>query len=768
MGVVLFNTNETNNAAQVNKLKVQEMLTTSSENVEPGYVSLQYADAELEADQYITNLVFNTEFSQYLNEFKDVAGSNSFVVKITNLTKETTLLGTVTNISNAEVKITIATNDEKSFTTQEIDVDDELIVELDFARKENIQTVSTHADIPLESGTYLIDVFNFYNTDIYKFSDNSVVQELITTCYVKRDKLGENEYIDKIYSENKLLGYINVKLEFNSIVRTELNTYNSYLPDNCYTKKNKSNYAYLGKISKTLTEDDLEVEGLIKIPYDLKITLLKSNLMINESSVSHEIVYVSDSVNETVTPYLRLLNAPIESNSLLLNKKLNFEFDFEYNSLLTYEPVIKNFIANGDGLIINDYNLSHSNRIKNWVQEYINNNLTGTPPTIIGYENLDVSTKVGQDTYRLDVMYRNNSDLACSATSVSYNSFKKNDQDKNIFKIIALGSNLSIRLNRTTAEDDFLEDVVMVTSREETDNDGTDPEGTSYGFGVEFNEPTRIADLTAISLTPDIDTHQQTPATAIVTAKFKWLRNETGAPWGLIREACRATASNAGSYNIYRGFGKIDTAAAKTYIETNINTWTGVNTTELAEYYDAISPYNTDVPFSEKTDKTPAIKKDLVEELSTLNDNLQSLINGKVSKSGDTITGLLTVEDELIVNKRLRTNQNRFSSIAIENYSQNNAWAIRSNSNLANYSGLFFLNHNSQYGLRDETGTLRAEIKSVGTSYLNGGNFAIGQTSASEKLDINGKAKAHSILLKSPDGNYHEVTVDNSGNLVVL
>ncbi|WP_336065636.1 sialate O-acetylesterase [Mesoflavibacter sp. CH_XMU1404-2] len=139
MGVVLYNPslNANNNTAQVNKLKVQQMLTTSPDNVEPGYVSLQYADAELEADQYITNLVFNTDFSQYLNEFKDVAGSNSFVVKITNLTKETTLLGTVTNIANTEVKITIATDDEKSFTTQEIDVEDELIIELDFIDKDD-------------------------------------------------------------------------------------------------------------------------------------------------------------------------------------------------------------------------------------------------------------------------------------------------------------------------------------------------------------------------------------------------------------------------------------------------------------------------------------------------------------------------------------------------------------------------------------------------------------------------------------------------------
>lgn len=139
MGVVLLNTavvSTSNNASSsINQLKVQQMQTTSPDNIQSGYVSLQYVDAELPEDQYISNLVFNTDFSKYLNEFKEVAVSNNFIVKITNLTKETTLLGTVKNIANSEVKITIATDDEKSFTTQEIDVEDELIVELDFASK---------------------------------------------------------------------------------------------------------------------------------------------------------------------------------------------------------------------------------------------------------------------------------------------------------------------------------------------------------------------------------------------------------------------------------------------------------------------------------------------------------------------------------------------------------------------------------------------------------------------------------------------------------
>lgn len=634
--------------------------------------------------------------------------------------------------------------------------------------------------IPLQSGCYYVENAEL-ETNTKSLEDDSyyIFDNTNLTVYRTKQTILEGsyvQYIDTIYKNGIYLGskstnlYGGVSVVEGRMFLDKLKTPYNYYNEASFVVDDIFNFARIR--IENITEDLINKEGFIKLPYDINAHVVKSRLTINEKSLSHEFVYISDSVNETVTPYIRLLSGYKDNNNLFLNNELVLEFEYSdgINKIQSFEPITKEFTTDGSGLIINDGNSSHSNYMKLWVQEYINNNLTGTPPTIIGYENSDVSLKVGYNQYRVDTMYLNNSDLVCSASTGSFNSFKQNDQNKDIFKVISLGSNSLIRQDRTTSENDFLADVVMVTSRAETDNDGTDFLGTSYGFGVEFNEPTRDADLAANGMTDTqaSDNHEQSPATAIVAAKFKWLRNETGAPWGLIREACRATASNANNYNIYRGFGQIDAAAAKTYIENNIDTWTGVNTTELAEYYDAISPYNTAVTFEEKTDKTPVVKKDLVEELSTLNANLEALINGKVSKSGDTMTGLLTLEDELIVKKKLITNQNRFNSIAIENYSQNNAWAIRSNSNLANYSGLFFLNHRAQYGLRDETGTLKAEIKSAGISYFNGGNVAIGQTTASEKLDINGKVKADSILLKSPDGNYHEVTVDNAGNLVVI
>lgn len=146
----VYNDNGSNaNLSQINKLIVHEMVVTSPDNVPTGKVSLQYLDQELPEDRYISNLVFNADFSQYLNQFKIVSTLNNFVVKLTNLTKETTLLGTVTNIANNEVKITIATDDEKSFTTQQIEVDDELLVELDFI-----------GELPIVAGTSSLSILD--------------------------------------------------------------------------------------------------------------------------------------------------------------------------------------------------------------------------------------------------------------------------------------------------------------------------------------------------------------------------------------------------------------------------------------------------------------------------------------------------------------------------------------------------------------------------------------------------------------------------------
>ena len=579
-----------------------------------------------EDDGDITEIIFNQVFSKYLQAFTNILDDKNLTIKLFNKTNKSTLIGEVESIVNNTVVTNVYTKFymKSGMALNDTGLGDVFSIDLDLGnKKDNIQNVNTYEDIPSKSGVYVITQSSNINTDVKYFEDNSTYNYNLQNKFVKREYFGffEDDYIflDEVWDYSNFIGSIELYgSELDNLFSSNLKITNNAIPKNCY--KNIVNQSRkIGVVSIELKQSHLTKEGLIKFPYNINFNVLNSNLIINEKSVSHEFVFLSDSVNETVTTYIRLLDGFDDDNSFLLNKNLRLKFEFEDNNQIvgyeiqSFEPITKEFTTDGSGLIINDTTLTHSNQIKLWVQEYINNNLTGTPPTIIGYENLDVSLKVGQNQYRIDTMYRNNSDLVCSALSVSFDRFKLNDQNKDIFKVIALGSNTLERLDRTTAEDDFLADVVMVTSRAETDNDGTDPLGASYGFGVEFNEPTRDADLAANGMTDTqaSDNHEQSPATAIVTAKFKWLRNETGAPWGLIREACRATASNANNYNIYRGFGKIDTAAAKTYIENNIDTWTGVNTTELAEYYDAISPYNTAVTLEEKTDKTPVVKKDL-------------------------------------------------------------------------------------------------------------------------------------------------------------
>ena len=123
--------------------------------------------------------------------------------------------------------------------------------------------------------------------------------------------------------------------------------------------------------------------------------------------------------------------------------------------------------------------------------------------------------------------------------------------------------------NITSAEDIFFENVIAVNSCSltETPASGT---CTSYGFGVEFTE-----DLTTLHLTfPVFDIswinpiYQESTASLVVAIKMHKIKKATGASWAVVREACRATASNNGSWDMYRGFGQINMSAAIAYINS--------------------------------------------------------------------------------------------------------------------------------------------------------------------------------------------------------
>lgn len=211
----------------------------------------------------------------------------------------------------------------------------------------------------------------------------------------------------------------------------------------------------------------------------------------------------------------------------------------------------------------------------------------------------------------------------------------RNDTSLNKFySAYPVGSNNLIRQNVTSSIDEFLPNAIIVTSRAETDNDGTDPLGTSYGFGTEFNEPTLQADLDNLGITTNWGSateHTQSPATAIVAAKLKKIKDLSKAPWDIVRQSARETASNAGSYNIYRGFGVIDTTAAISLAKTKLI----VRSQELGEYYESISPFPQELKFEDKGPNTQVVKKDLDEyddflRLSTSYTETAQTVNGSI------------------------------------------------------------------------------------------------------------------------------------------
>ena len=208
-----------------------------------------------------------------------------------------------------------------------------------------------------------------------------------------------------------------------------------------------------------------------------------------------------------------------------------------------------------------------------------------------------------------DKIIDNDIGLAFSAAS-GMSLLKNNSLSATTFTVVSLGSNDLIETTDYSAGE-FLRHGVLVTSRAETDNDGTDPLGTSYGNGVEFNEPTLSADLTSQGYTDWSGSaeHQQSPATGIVAGKFKKIKESTGAPWHIIRQACRETASNSGSYNIYRGFGKIDVTAAINWITTNYD---NVISSELADFHESVTPFTNKLNYSDKKGNTAVTKNDLI------------------------------------------------------------------------------------------------------------------------------------------------------------
>jgi len=72
---------------------------------------------------------------------------------------------------------------------------------------------------------------------------------------------------------------------------------------------------------------------------------------------------------------------------------------------------------------------------------------------------------------------------------------------------------------------------------------------------------------------PDADdqSYYQSPTCTIVMAKLKKIKDATKVNWQMVRLAARATASNNGVWDMYRGFGRIDVDASIAYIQSILN-----------------------------------------------------------------------------------------------------------------------------------------------------------------------------------------------------
>jgi hypothetical protein len=144
------------------------------------------------------------------------------------------------------------------------------------------------------------------------------------------------------------------------------------------------------------------------------------------------------------------------------------------------------------------------------------------------------------------------------------------DVDADVIHVTGHGANDPIRIDWTDGDKTFRPNLIIVGAGLETDLDANWQ--TSFGFGMEFIEPTSVSTVPTIPLgASEPDVHQQSPATAIVAGKLRAIKKSVpNATWQEVRLAARATASRATAWDMYRGFGVIDTAAAIAQLKLDV------------------------------------------------------------------------------------------------------------------------------------------------------------------------------------------------------
>lgn len=494
--------------------------------------------------------------------------------------------------------------------------------------------------IPLKNGIFMVLIEDGASytldlpTNIYNLEDNSrlslfsAIRNTSSHLLVSREyKANTSDYpeseplemvlVDKFYdSQGYFIGTAYPESGQNNIV-LNAETYRANLKPNTKLQLSQSlgsnDSNYLSYIDLDFDEINYS-NGLIKLPFDYPtyIEIFKSDIYYGNTKLSnYDIGLVSDPTENKLGVIDRSGLVETSSKNSKIKMFLEYKLDLSVGDDRIYSLPNNSY----ENVVNYEINITHSAAMSTTFEEaygdWQGQIFNASSPNISDFRSSIKRNKAIDD---------NDVDLIFSAGAIRNELQYFNNN--NSFNIIPLGSNDLVEQNVTSAIDVFPTNYILVTSRSETDNDGSDPLGTSYGFGVEFNEPTLTANLTGQGLTdwPGSAEHQQSPATAIVAAKLKYIKDQTGAPWSLVRQAARETASNANNYNVYRGFGVIDTAAAISLMPSLITTYSQ----DLANYYEATTTMPLELQFEDKSDNTLVNKRDLNENFINNNSDIDA------------------------------------------------------------------------------------------------------------------------------------------------
>ncbi len=619
-----------------NHLTVKQIETTQIVETDP-FVTVSFMYDAVTGK--IQSAIFNPVFTKYLTRYMDLLPDTTLTLQFWNTSQNLGLAATITNFEYTEYTGTtlfLKADLVNTINQSDVKVGDVLVTDISVGgvKGQDVIEVDRYENIPLKKGVYSIYIYNEggsavfpseYSlelpTNVFRYSDNTTIlspnfmQYSDDQTIVKREfRINDSGYVltDTFYDINGVeIGTVlpqettptlNVSYSFYSSVK-----YVSDLYDNSYIRLNKpfgaeSLNPIFGNINIKLNELNYE-NGLLSFDFDFPeyIKIEEASLIYGNFSTQNFKIGLIESDTENklgILDYSGILENDVTKNEVVLNVVYT-----ETISTLASKR-IKPF--NNSNTLVNVVNLEqevpHSNAMTLTFEEFygVFNGIVynASSPNIEDLFNVNIF-----ETERQSV----NADIYFSAGSGM--GFLKTFDLEDSYGIVPLGSNDLIRQDVTDSIDKFPPNYIAVTSRSETDNDGTDTLGTSYGFGVEFNEPTLSADLTGQGLTDwgGSNEHQQSPATAIVAAKLKYIKDQTGATWDIVREAARRSASNYGNYNIYRGFGVIDTAIAIAQVP-NVQKERSL---VLAEYWKHATPFNQNLLFEDKTDFTAVVKNDL-------------------------------------------------------------------------------------------------------------------------------------------------------------